>query len=317
MLFLLPCLVVSAWAADPPRAPQQMLDLSRRASDLSEIGPYQLQATVVLNPGTAREVTGQITILRDKGLYRSDLKLRDYHESRRIKDNLLYIARTQAVPLPKIVLLRQLDRLWRANVGPDDMKSAKVLTEKDHGKVLECFEINRDNSPRRRLCFDPSTLVLEKAKSFEFHDLEFQDFSAYGQKYFPRRIIFRERDRPVLEVRDISISKADIPAETFDPPAGTAGLPTCDDPTPSVKIQDAVPKIPMNELRVMGSASVYLYGFVTANGSVQNVSVEYSPHASFTESALEALKQWRYTPAMCGDKAVPTEVEPYLLYFRR
>jgi TonB-like protein len=315
-LLLLPaCLVVSALAAGPPHTPQQMLDLSRTASDLSEAGPYQLQATVVLNPGTSKEIAGQISILRDKGLYRSEIKLRDYREVRRIKNNMLYIARTQPVPVPKTVLLRQLDRLWRANLPVDDTQAAKVLTEKDHGKILECFEISRGESTRRRLCFDPSTSVLVKAKSFESHDVEFRDFSTFEQKYFPQRIIFRERDRMAMEVRDITISKATFAADVFDPPAGATGLPTCDEPTPPRKIQDAVPKIPVNELRTMRSASVYLYGLVTANGSVQNVAVQYSPHASFTESALDAFKQWRYAPAMCGDKAIPAEIEQYFLFF--
>ena len=300
--------------AQSSQTPEQLVAQSREASDLSAIGPYQLQATVVLNPGTSKEIAGTITILRGKDLYRSELKLRDYRETRWIKDNMLYIARTPAVPIPKALVLRQLDRLWRVSVAPDDIKTSKLSKEKDHGKQLDCFE-SRSYHPRYKFCFDPATSVLVTAKSLEGHNVEFRDFNTFEQKYFPRRILFQQRDQTVLEVREISIVKANFTADAITPQDGSLGLPTCDEPIPPRKIKDEIPAIPREQLRRMGSASVYLYGLVVPNGSVQNISVEYSPHASFTESAIEALKQWRYTPAMCGDKPVPAEIEEYFLYF--
>lgn len=307
----------SALFAQSSQTPQQLLEHSREASDLSGTGPYQLQATVVLNPGASKEkeIAGTITIVRGKDLYRSELKLRDYREVRWIKDNMLYIARTQAIPVPKIVALRQLDRLWRLNVALDDIRP-KLSMEKHHGKQLDCIE-SRSELPRHRFCFDPTTSVLVKAKGLEGYDLEFQDFNTFEQKYFPKRILFHERDQEVkvLEVRDISIAKANFTADAITPQDGSLGLPTCDEPIPPRKIKDENPEIPIEQLKRMGSATVYLYGLVAPNGSVQNISVEYSPHDSFTESAIKAFKQWRYTPAMCGNQPVPIEIETHILYF--
>jgi len=300
----------------PAQTPAQLVELSRTASDLSAVGSYQLQATVVLNPGSSKAVSGPITIHRDKERYYSDLQLPGYRETRWIKEQLLYIARTQPIPVPNLLVLRQLDRLWRADVIPGDIKSFKQSSEKDHGKLLDCFESNQADW-RKKFCFDSVTSVLVKANGLEFHDIEFSDFSTLEQKHFPRRIIVREQDRAVLEIRDITITKASFTADEFDPPKGANGLPICDELTPARKIKDVNPEIPFDELRRARSAVVYLYGLIATDGSMQNISVEYSPSNAFTESARNAFQQWRYRPATCGDKAVPTEVEPHILYYVR
>jgi hypothetical protein len=314
LLGLLPLyLAFLALSAESPQTPQQLVELSRKASDLSAVGSYQLQATVVLNPGTSKEVSGPITLFRDKGLYHSDLKLIGYRETRWIKEQTLYIARTQAIPIPTLLVLRELDHLWRAPIIPDGVKTLKQSKEKHHGIQLDCFESNQSDW-RNKFCFDPATSALAKAHGLEFHDVEFQDFGTFEQKYFPGKIIVKDQDKTVLEIRNITISKAKFSADMFDPPKNATALATCDDLTPARKIKDVDPEIPFDELRRARSAVVYLYGFIATDGSVQNISVEYSPSNAFTESARNAFQQWRYKPATCGDKPVATEIETHILY---
>jgi hypothetical protein len=313
---LLPCVGFLVLAAELPAAPEQLVALSRKAVDLSAVGSYRLNATVVLNPGTSKEVSGPITLLRDKGLYHSDLNLTGYRETRWIKEQTLFISRSQPLPIPTLFLVRELDHLWRVPVIPDGIKTLKQSKEKDHGTQLDCFESNQADW-RNKFCFDPATSVLVKAKGLEFHDVEFQDFGTLEQKYFPRRIIVRDQDKTVLEIRNITISKAKFTSDMFDPPKNATELPTCDELMPARKIKDVNPEIPLDELRRTRSAVVYLYGLVATDGSVQNISVEYSPSNAFTESARNAFQQWRYKPATCGDKTVPTEIETHFLYFVR
>ena len=302
-----------AIGAQSQQTPQELLELSWKASDLSVLGPYQLNATVVLNPGTSREVSGQVTLLRDKGLYRSDLRLAGYRETRWIKNQTLYIARTQTIPVPTLLVLRELDHLWRPPIIPDGVKTLKQSKEKHHGIQLDCLESNQSDW-RNKFCFDPATSALAKAQGLEFHDVEFQDFGTFEQKYFPERIIVKDQDKTVLEIRNITISKAKFTADMFEPPKNATALPTCDELTPARKIKDVNPEIPFDELRRTRSAVVYLYGFIATDGSVQNIFVEYSPSNAFTESARNAFQQWRYKPATCGDKPVATEIETHILY---
>jgi hypothetical protein len=315
LVFALTCVGLLAPVASA-QTPAQLVELSRRASDLSAVGSYQLQGTVVLNPGSSKAVSGPITIRRDKERYYSDLQLLGYRETRWIKEQLLYITRTRSIPVPNLLVLRQLDHLWRADLIPGDIKSFKQSSEKDHGKLLDCFESNQADW-RKKFCFDSASSVLVKANGIEFHDIEFSDFSTLEQKHFPRRIIVREQDRAVLEIRDITITKANFTAHEFDPPKGANGFPICDELTPARKIKDVNPEIPFDELRRIRSTVVYLYGLIAPDGSVQNISIEYSPGNAFSESGRNAFQQWRYKPATCGDKAVPTEIEAHFLYYVR
>src|SRR3954464_528806 len=313
-VLLLFCLSASVFAAESARTPRELVDLSRRVSDLSTVGPYQLNATIVLNPGTSKETSGRITILRDKGLYHSDLNLPGYREGRWIKENTLYIVRTRPIPFPHLLVLRELDQLWRVNGIPDNI-NLKQSKEKDHGKPLECFESNQDGLSK--FCFDSAISVLVRARGWKAGDIEFQEFGTFEHRYFPSRIIVKEQDRKLLEVRDITISKASFTPDMFDPPEGTSGFPTCEEITPPRKIKDVNPEIPIEDLRRIREAVVYLYGWVAADGSVSNISVEYSPGDSFTESARRAFQQWRYAPATCGGKTIPTEIETHVLYYVR
>jgi hypothetical protein len=317
LLVLLPlCLAFLALRAESLETPEQIVALSRKAVDLSAVGPYRLNATVVLNPGTSKEVSGPITLIRDKGLYHSDLNLAGYRETRWIKEQTLYIARSQPIPIPPLLLLRELDHLWRAPIIPDGIKTLKQSKEKDHGTQLDCFESSQTDW-RNKFCFDPATSVLVKAKGLEFHEVEFRDFGTFEQKCFPRKIIVRDQDKTVLEITNINISKGKADPDMFELPKDAIVLPTCDELTPARKIKDINPEIPFEELRRARSAIVYLYGFIATDGSVQNIIVEYSPSKEFTESARNAFQQWRYKPATCGDKPVPTEIETHFLYFVR
>jgi TonB family protein len=316
LLLLIHGQLVSGFAQESSVAPQQLIELSRKASDLTEIGPYRLQANVALfflGPKTSKEVKGQITVFRDKDRYRSELQMGDSHESRWIKANMLYIARSRSTPVPRATFLKQLDRLWRPSLAPGDGNISRTFKHKQHGKELECIEVKRQDSSSQKLCFDPSTSALVTASGFE-HNVEFQDFDTIDQKLFPKRIVFRADEGVVLEVRDITIVKASFAPDVFIPPDGTLGFPTCDEPTPARRIKYTQPTIPKDALQVVRSAEVHLYGIIGTAGSIQNVSVEYSPHAAFTASAVEAVRQWQYAPALCSDKPVPMETEVSMRY---
>src|ERR1041385_6813911 len=62
-LFLLS--MSAALFAESSQTPEQLVEHSRETSDLAATGAYQLQATVVLNPGASKEkeIAGTITIV--------------------------------------------------------------------------------------------------------------------------------------------------------------------------------------------------------------------------------------------------------------
>ncbi len=312
---MLLCIAKFSFAAEDARQPAHLIEASRKAVDLSELLPYQMRATVKWKL-LGKEITGQVTVFRDKERYRYTLTLGDYHEDRWIISNKLYVSRNHYPPAPKTLFLRLADRWWFVTPNPL-WETSKVSTEHQHGRTEECVELKADSSTREKLCFDEMTSVLIKRAGFESSAVEFEDYAAFEQKLYPRRAVVKERDQVVLELTDITISRADPPADdTFVPVKNATEFPTCNEPVAARKVKDSVPSIPHHTLVMRGgTANVYVYGVIAADGSIQNPIVEYSSHPDFTQSALEALKQWRYSPAMCGQEPIAQETELHFFYF--
>ena len=72
-------------------------------------------------------------------------------------------------------------------------------------------------------------------------------------------------------------------------------------PRPIFQVSPSYP----SELRAKKTqGEVWLLLVVDARGHVSNVHVEKSSHTAFTKPAVEAVKQWKFDPAMRGGKKV-------------
>jgi TonB family protein len=60
--------------------------------------------------------------------------------------------------------------------------------------------------------------------------------------------------------------------------------------------------------RNASSPVIHVYGIIDKDGLLQNVKM-LTPDAELQQSVLEAVKKWRYSPAMCGTQPVATEKE--------
>src|SRR5882762_834214 len=87
-------------ADDAPPDAKLLLQSAHQASDPAAVLPYELHATVVINPGTEVEKKGQIAIYRDHDRSRTELRIEDYQEVKLTLSNKLYIARSTPFPVP-------------------------------------------------------------------------------------------------------------------------------------------------------------------------------------------------------------------------
>lgn len=68
------------------------------------------------------------------------------------------------------------------------------------------------------------------------------------------------------------------------------------------------PQYPFDMRRAGVTGTVRLNVLVDANGAVQSVSVLDSDGVSFTQPAIEAVRQWTFTPGRRNGVAVPMRV---------
>ena len=99
-----------------------------------------------------------------------------------------------------------------------------------------------------------------------------------------------------------------IDAAVFAPPVGVPQVPACAAPKAPHATAKAKPPYPTSLIDRRIEGRVRLRATVAADGSVQDVEVSRAPHPELATLALKTVRTWRYTPATCGDRAVPVEM---------
>jgi periplasmic protein TonB len=69
------------------------------------------------------------------------------------------------------------------------------------------------------------------------------------------------------------------------------------------------PRYPEEVRRQRLQGAVIVQGILGTDGIVSDITVLQSPSRTLSDLAVEAVKQWRYTPAYCHDIAKPIRVQ--------
>ncbi len=289
---------------------KQLLVSAHEASDLSAILPYELHGTVVINPGTSNEKKGYITIYRDHERSRSELRVEDYQEVKVVRSNKLYIYRSTPLPVPMLGLLAQTDHAWDKLQEDGDARMGDVAKKKVQNQLANCFDVKGEQ--RHRLCFDPERKVLLESMERRMA-IEFSNYSDLDGHWFPKKITvlleLATKETPILEVEDIQVIKAQFAPTAFAVPPHAVEFDTCENMQAAKPVQMPRPEFsPMVARRNAAAPTIHVYGIVEKDGSLQSLKM-LTTDAELQQSILEALKKWRYTPAMCGASPVASEKE--------
>lgn len=304
-------LAVGTLCADDARPEaKQLLVSAHEASDLSTILPYELHGTVVINPATSNEKKGYITIYRDHERSRSELRVEDYQEVKLVRGNKLYIYRSTPLPVPMLSLLAEIDHAWDKLAEGGDARMGDVAKKKVQNQAANCFDVKGEQ--RHRLCFDPERKVLLESMERQ-KAIEFSNYADVDGHWFPKKITvlleLATKETPILAVEDIQIIKAQFAPTAFAVPPHAMEFDTCENMQAAKPVQVPRPEFsPMVARRNAATPAIHVYGIVEKDGSLQNVKM-LTTDTELQQSILEALKKWRYTPAMCGASPVASEKE--------
>lgn len=310
-LFVLACvLCVPGLGAQERLDARQLLQTAHDVSGLTRLVPYQLHAVVIVNPGSAAQKKGEVTIYRDKERLRTELRIEDYRETKITLGNKLYVARSTPWPAPGLSRLAEADHFWDRLADDGDSKLSSVSHKKVQNIRAECFEVK--GQQHHRLCFDPDKRVLlenlDQEKAFEF-----SEYSAIENLMVPRKVTelleLPMKELPVLVMQDIEVQPSVFMPNVFAIPEHSQEFETCSNMLPPKPQQTPRPDFGANVVRRnLAAERVNVYGIVDKDGSLQRIKV-LSADADVQQAVLEALKKWRYSPAMCGSTPVATEQE--------
>jgi len=302
-------------------SPQQLIEAAHKASDATPLIPYELNATVIVDPGTKNEHRGHLTIYRDHDRVREDLQIAD------MKDSYLRIG-DKSYLSPREALLSasgtgNLDHMW--DPGPSVERTfafaqpkfsfGRVSRDKKLDAQAWCFDKKTDYR-KVHLCFDADRGVLLResvvsSNSFDAADkreTEFSDFTTSGQVTYPRTVKIARGYFVPIEVRDITIEAKPLAEDVFAIPENSLEMESCaGEKPPKIRFQPE-PEFPESSGRKSVHRIVGLNIIVTREGVVTGIRVVRSAGTDFDQKAEQAVAKWRFEPAKCGARPVNVEV---------
>jgi TonB family protein len=175
-----------------------------------------------------------------------------------------------------------------------------------------------EKKQKHAFCFDKVSGFLVENVAPEFvgqrvagYSCDYDQFLKFGDYWFPREMAcFLDRHRK-MEAKVLDLSLAPSPdAALFTSPAGAVEMGNCSlNPVPPKAVSTPDPRSPLG-MRDRRS-SVLLWMIVDTKGKPQDLKVSRSGGKQFDDSAIHAVRGWRFKPATCNGEpmAMPINVE--------
>lgn len=179
----------------------------------------------------------------------------------------------------------------------------KVKRRAERDLIMDCAE----ESKAQEVCFDATTGTVLTARDYDGFSYQYSDFRSWGAHLVPGKIVVFAGNAPVLEA-NVEVLEAlpssQLGPSPFVPPAGSTTAQSekaCD--FEQARLSEMVrPTYPLSAGSPTGDGTVLLWGEIDKAGRVSAVIVVHSAGSAFDQAALEAVKQWRYSPAiLCGE----------------
>lgn len=303
---------VAHGSAQESPTPQQLVQGANAASDLAATGSYRLEGEVLTVDSGKLTGTGHVTIDRDGDSVREEMTFSDYQETAITTGGKLYLVRKPAVVLPFAWDVRNLDRLWQATV-PSGAAVGQVQPTKakvDDAPAL-CFDMTMERDSKGRMCFTsaPRLLVSHEINTRgPSHFLLFSDYQPFADRYYPTTVRSMAGSRPAFEVRHITITPKQFAADHFAPLPQSVEFRTCRDVQRPRLAASEDPQYPAMARVAHLQGEVRIYAVIGTDGKLSELRL-LRGHPILAQASLDAVRQWRYVPAMCPDGPVPTETE--------
>ena len=212
-------------------------------------------------------------------------------------------------PKPAFEISTLMENLWHLPPAPGE-KVSKISHRSEHHVKSACVDVEGGEYSERTLCFDDSGSLASVDLVTPVGIYEYSAYASFGSKVFPRKMRVSIHGVPVIDadVQEL-LAQDSVPDPVFAPPRGATAYSSCAHPVRSGPVVKVPPVYPTMALRQGRQGTVAIYAVIGADGSVQKATVIGSAGKDFDDSALDAIKRWKYSPYMCGSTPVSAETE--------
>ncbi len=217
------------------------------------------------------------------------------------------------------VIAALLDAVPEAAMLPDDAhldyRDYKVGASK-----LDCIIVKpatpvkagMAEDPVTVYCSDPASHVLRlRQERYDFAVI-YNKLVRLGEHEIAEHVTISQNGKPRASLTVTSFAASpDLTEKDFVLPGNTADLSQADIEVPaeviaSIALKKVPPVYPQVAKENHISGTVLLSAIISKEGTVRELDVMRSPSPDLTESAMNAVRQWRYKPYLVG--GAPTEV---------
>jgi TonB family protein len=192
----------------------------------------------------------------------------------------------------------------------------KIKDREKDGVRQKCVEVKWARATDRVLCFDDSNGTLlsieyqqgENQTPPEISRIEYSTFNSVGGKLVPYEIRALKDRKVIASVRVLEIAKTpEVNPALFIAPTNAEFWAQCDDLQESELIDRVQPKYPISARTNGTQGRVILYAVIEADGSLSHLAIIQGVNPDLNAAAAQAIRQWRYKPAMCDQTAIRVE----------
>lgn len=310
---------VSSASKEDSVSPESLIAQARKLHELWTEGtpPVTMRAElqVLNNKGTL--APGQYAVTwASLSRWREEVQFADY-ERLRVHDARGYWQKSSVNFKPETIF--QLDTMLDFKSAlriPASQTLGKVRNRDKDGVRRRCTEVKWKTGTDRVLCFEEASgnlLSIEYPLSAqqnppEISRIEYSAFSNVGKKRVPFEIrAFRDRKVvatvKVLEIKPVTEENPAL----FLRPANSEFWPQCDDMQPPELVDRVQPKYPASARSNFEQGRVINYAVIEADGAVSHLTLIQRATPALELAAADAIRQWRYKPAVC--ESTPVRVE--------
>jgi TonB family protein len=181
----------------------------------------------------------------------------------------------------------------------------KIRQHDEHGNVRTCVEYENDLKRSLEICVDESSGVLYRDPvSYQEKDVQ----AVNNEKVYPRSLGFIEDGKVVAKVSITElVTPEHFPANSFDLPAGISARPGCMNPLSPRLVKKVSPEYPQTALHRRNQGLVAVDAIIGLDGVPRVGKVASHADSDLERASLDAIKGWRFEPAMCEGKQVEIE----------
>jgi protein TonB len=306
---------------DDSADPEALVERARQIEMLSGEGlqPFSMQAELELANSKGSSVKGDYSLdWESASRWREDIRFSDYERLRvGVADGYWQKSGLEYQPAPIFVLDAVLQVKDVLKIRSTE-KLTKVKQREKNGLKMNCTDV-KGGHDNRTLCFDNSSGALESveysvADSLDPHAIsriEYGLFTSVAGRLVPFEVRAFHDHEVIASEQILKMEKAnEAPAASFAVPANSEFWAQCEHMQAPKLTYHPEPEYPVAARRMGKQGAVRLYAVIETDGSVSHLRVIQTPGIALSEASVDAVRRWRYQPAMCGQ--TPVRLETYI-----